>query len=207
MQQGGTHHAEVGRRLLVWVLRLGRRCPQLCRRPSPPLSSPSLSPLAASVVLGRSAPGWLRSHSFQYPRLVAPNPKPTAQINAAHDMALHPMAKMAIVAALVTSVLFCEIFACVVSQSGKPALIILPMLMMPVPLLLLRCCGGDDFMSSGPRGRHCACAPSLQANKALSIPSAACTCMRREECLLSSMLLTSSSLVFRAHVRRRLCRG
>ena len=114
---------------------------------------------------------------------------------------------MAIVAALVTSVLFCEIFACVVSQSGKPALIILPMLMMPVPLLLLRCCGGDDFMSSGPRGRHCACAPSLQTNKALSIPSSACTCMRCEESLLFSMLLTSSSLVFRAHVRRRLYRG
>ena len=205
MEQGGTHHAEVGRRLWSGSFALDAAAHPAAGLP-PPLSR--LPPLPSPrVVLGRSAPGWLRSHSFQYPRLVAPNPKPTAQINAAHDMALHPMAKMAIVAALVTSVLFCEIFACVVSQSGKPALIILPMLMMPVPLLLLRCCGGDDFMSSGPRGRHCACAPSLQANKALSIPSSACTCMRREEYLLFSMLLTSSSLVFRAHVRRRLCRG
>ena len=73
------------------------------------------------------------------------------------DMALHPMARMAIVAALFTAVLFCEIFACVVSQSGKPALILIPMLLMPMPLMLLRCCGGgDDFMSSGPKGRHCA---------------------------------------------------
>lgn len=69
-------------------------------------------------------------------------------------------------AALFTAVIFCEIFACVVSESGKPALIIIPMLMMPVPLLLLRCCGGgDDFMSSGPKGRHCESCADMNARK------------------------------------------
>lgn len=75
-------------------------------------------------------------------------------------MAMHPMVKIACTALLFTSVLFCEIFACVVDQSGKMAFIIIPLLLTPMPMLLLRRCGGgDDFMSTSPKGRHCACTP------------------------------------------------
>ena len=67
------------------------------------------------------------------------------------------MVKMGLTALLFTAVLFCEIFACVVDQSGKMAIILVPLLLMPAPLILLRACGGvDDFMSTAPKGRHCA---------------------------------------------------
>ena len=68
------------------------------------------------------------------------------------------MVKMGCTALLFTAVLFCEIFACVVNQSGKMALILIPLLLMPLPMVLLRLCGGGgDFMSDAPKGKHCMC--------------------------------------------------
>jgi len=69
-------------------------------------------------------------------------------------MGLHPVIKMIVTAAVVTGVIFLEIFACV-PDNWVMLVTLVPLILTPVPLLLLRCCGDSDgILSSSPKGRH-----------------------------------------------------
>merc|ERR1719440_2131967 len=61
---------------------------------------------------------------------------------------------MTVTAAVITGVIFLEIFACVPDNW----IMLVPLLFLfltPLPLFLLRCCGdGDGLASSSPKGRH-----------------------------------------------------
>ena len=82
-------------------------------------------------------------------------------------MALNPMVKLILTALVVTAVIFLQIFSWVIhNEKGVRAgrhnpllLFVLPLLLCTfLPFLLMRCCGeGDSLLSSGNRGRHCAC--------------------------------------------------
>ena len=82
-------------------------------------------------------------------------------------MALNPMVKLILTALVVTAVIFLQIFSWVIhNEKGVRAgrhnpllLFVLPLLLCTfLPFLLMRCCGeSDSLLSSGNRGRHCAC--------------------------------------------------
>ena len=65
------------------------------------------------------------------------------------------LGRMICTALILTIVIFLEIGACVLSKSGILAVTFIPLFLMPVPFVLLRCCGSGDAFSSGPRWRHC----------------------------------------------------
>ena len=69
-------------------------------------------------------------------------------------MGIHPVVRMTLTALVVTGVIFLEIFACV-PDDWIMLVCLIPLLLTPVPLVLMRCCGdGDGILSSSPKGRH-----------------------------------------------------
>lgn len=75
-------------------------------------------------------------------------------------MGIPPFLKMGCTAFVITAVLFMEIFACVPTPGQKEndwilLISLIPMLLMPVPVLLMRCCGDSDgILASSPKFKH-----------------------------------------------------
>jgi hypothetical protein len=78
------------------------------------------------------------------------------------------MWKMVFTAFVVTAVFFMEIFAGVISQRGEMSVIVVPLVLMPMPLMCLRCCGGGDAFGSGPKWKHCT--DAIVAQRAVPSP-------------------------------------
>ena len=71
-------------------------------------------------------------------------------------MGMHPVLKMTISAAVITAVIFLFVFSCV-PDHWVMLVCLIPLVLTPVPLLMVRMCGdGDGVLSSSPKGRHCA---------------------------------------------------
>jgi len=80
-------------------------------------------------------------------------PGPAGASATEDDMGMHPVARMTLTAFIITAVIFLEIFACV-PNDWIMLTCFLPLLLTPLPLVLMRCCGDGDSLSGGPRGRH-----------------------------------------------------
>jgi len=54
-----------------------------------------------------------------------------------------------------TIFIFTQILSCILFHNFSPLYILLPVALTPVPLLLLRCCGGgDDIFATPPKAMH-----------------------------------------------------
>ena len=63
--------------------------------------------------------------------------------------------RLVLAAFVVTLTVFLLVFSCVLSNDWVMLVMLIPLILTPLPLVLLRCCAGDGgAFSSGPRGQH-----------------------------------------------------